>query len=128
LGEHVLGAVCRIKGRHAARVGERAGGDVVVDRVGVGGDTHRPLKGHRHAQVDAAGALVGVAHQREDEGRPKLAVHDVLQRGVQHGGVVDGDVHVAGGAHVPPVTGGPDRVDLAGSLVLGQHVAVRRVG
>lgn len=128
LVNHIHGPVGRVEGRHPVRIGEGAGGDVVVHRVGVGGDPHRPLKRHRRDDVDPAGALVGVGDHRKDERRPELAVHDVLQRRVQHRPAVEGDVNASGSADVAFVASEPDRVDLTGPLVLGQHVTVCRAG
>jgi hypothetical protein len=96
---------------------------VVEERVVGGGDQHRVPVGHGDLDRDAAGGLVGVGDERPRERRADVAVDDPLQVGVEDGDPVEHDPEVAGGADVALVAGEPDRVDLAGPSVLGEHAA-----
>ena len=62
-----------------------------------------------------------------DERSAELTVHDVLERGVQHHLTVELDPQRAGLSDIPGVAeeapGGPDRLELAGPGVLGDHTA-----
>ncbi|GAA2879343.1 hypothetical protein GCM10020220_081640 [Nonomuraea rubra] len=122
--DDVLGRIGRVERAHALGVGEGAVADVVEVRVVLGGDPHRPRERHRHLDVDAAGALVGVAHHRVHERRAEPAVHHVLEARLDDLDAVQLDGDPAGAGDVAAVPGEPDGLQLARAGVLGDHAAL----
>jgi|GEM_PF-6132068 len=113
--------IVRVERAHPVGVGERPVGHVVVERRCVGGDQHRETERHRHPDVHPARALTRIAHQRIDEWCAELPVHHILQRCVHHGHTVQDDRNISDAAHIAPVPGEPDAIDLPGAGVRGDH-------
>ena len=126
-GQHVPRRLLRVEGRDPLGAPECPVVDVGVVGASRGGDPHAFAEGHRDLDPDGAGGLARARHRGEGEGRAEATGHHVDERCVEHGAAVQLDADRARSPDVARAGArGPDRVDLAGPDVLGDHAAARR--
>ncbi|PQM49525.1 hypothetical protein C1Y40_00241 [Mycobacterium talmoniae] len=97
--------------------------DVVVLQIGCDADPHRLPVRHRHLDVDPARRLSTVGHQRPHERRTQPTVDHRLQRRVEHRLAIQFNADRSDGTHLAAVAGEPDRIDLAGAVILRDDTA-----